>query len=97
MKNTINQHKPFFLFLIKFVLFYLIFTLIYKFYFNNPVPKKEEPKKEQIQIPSQTQTYKNQKIETVTNFENLRLFKYNAFLILHKGEYMKKIVLLDSF
>ena len=34
MKNTINQHKPFFLFLIKFVLFYLIFTLIYKFYLN---------------------------------------------------------------
>ena len=34
MKNTINQHKPFFLFLLKFVLFYLIFTLIYKFYLN---------------------------------------------------------------
>lgn len=34
MKNTINQHKPFFVFLLKFVLFYLIFTLIYKFYLN---------------------------------------------------------------
>ncbi len=34
MKNTINQHKPFFTFLLKFVLFYLIFTLIYKFYLN---------------------------------------------------------------
>ena len=41
--------------------------------------KKEEPKKAQIQIPSQTQTYKNQKIETVTNFENLRLFKFTCF------------------
>ena len=34
MKNTINQHKPFFVFLLKFVLFYFIFTLIYKFYLN---------------------------------------------------------------
>lgn len=34
MKNIINQHKPFFVFLLKFVLFYLIFTLIYKFYLN---------------------------------------------------------------
>jgi exosortase family protein XrtF len=34
LKNTIHQHKPFFVFLIKFVLFYLIFTLIYKFYLN---------------------------------------------------------------
>lgn len=34
MKNTIHQHKPFFIFLLKFVLFYLIFTLIYKFYLN---------------------------------------------------------------
>lgn len=34
MKNIINQHKLFFVFLLKFVLFYLIFTLIYKFYLN---------------------------------------------------------------
>ncbi|SEP78929.1 exosortase family protein XrtF [Flavobacterium urocaniciphilum] len=34
MKDIINQHKPFFVFLLKFVLFYLIFTLIYKFYLS---------------------------------------------------------------
>lgn len=34
MKNIINQHKPFFIFLLKFVLFYLIFTLLYKIYLN---------------------------------------------------------------
>ncbi len=62
-----------------------IFTLfIYKFYFNTPVPKKEEPKKEQTQISfnnnqSQTQNHKNQKIETVTDTENLRLFKFTCF------------------
>ena len=42
MKNTINQHKPFFLFLVKFVLFYLIFTLIYKFYLNQFSVEKNE-------------------------------------------------------
>lgn len=42
MKNTINQHKPFFLFLVKFVLFYLIFTLIYKFYLNQFNVEKNE-------------------------------------------------------
>ena len=82
--NKSNQKavgKKYIIMFIIFVLFLIfIFTLfIYKFYFNNPVPKKEEPKKEQIQIPSQTQTYKNQKIETVTNFENLRLFKFTCF------------------
>lgn len=34
MKDSINQHKPFFIFLLKFVLFYLTFTLIYKLYLN---------------------------------------------------------------
>ncbi len=42
MKSTINQHKPFFVFLLKFVLFYLIFTLIYKFYLDQFNVEKNE-------------------------------------------------------
>jgi exosortase family protein XrtF len=42
LKNTINQHKPYFLFLLKFILFYLVFTLIYKFYLNQFNVEKNE-------------------------------------------------------
>lgn len=34
MKKSLTQHKPFFVFLLKFILFYLVFTMLYKFYLN---------------------------------------------------------------
>lgn len=42
LKNTINQYKPFFTFLIKFLLFYVVFTFVYKMYLGQYDVEKNE-------------------------------------------------------
>ncbi len=42
MKNTISQYKPFFIFLIKFLLFYVVFAFVYKAYLGQYDVEKNE-------------------------------------------------------
>lgn len=42
LKQTFNQHKPFFVFLLKFLLFYLVFTTMYKLFLSNYNIEKNE-------------------------------------------------------
>ena len=42
MENTISQYKPFFTFLIKFLLFYVVFAFVYKMYLDQYDVAKNE-------------------------------------------------------
>lgn len=89
MKNTINQHKPFFLFLLKFILFYLIFTLIYKFYLNQFNVENKE-------IDAITEFVSKQTKNTLQFFGKdceIRKHEFEAsYKVLYQNKYLARIV-----
>lgn len=89
MKNTINQHKPFFVFLLKFVLFYLIFTLIYKFYLNQFNVENHE-------VDGITEFVANQTKNTLVFFGNeCEIRKHeseSSFKVLYFNKYLARII-----
>lgn len=89
MKNTINQHKPFFIFLLKFVLFYLIFTLIYKFYLNQFNAENKE-------IDGITEFVAHQTKNTLVFFgKDCEIRKHefeSSFKVLYFNKYLARIV-----
>lgn len=89
MKNTIHQHKAFFVFLLKFVLFYLIFTLIYKFYLNQFNAENKE-------IDGITEFVANQTKNTLNFFGKdceIRKHEFQAsYKVLYFNKYLARIV-----
>lgn len=89
MKKSIHQHKPFFLFLLKFVLFYLIFTLIYKYYLNQFNAEKKE-------IDGITEFVAHQTKKTLVFFGKdceIRKHEFEAsYKIIYFGKYLARII-----
>ncbi len=89
MKNTLDQHKPFFIFLMKFVLFYLIFTCIYKFYLNQFNVENKE-------IDGITEFVAQQTKNTLVFFGQeceIRKHEFEAsFKVLYFNKYLARIV-----
>ena len=89
MKNAINQHKPFFVFLIKFILFYLIFTLIYKFYLNRYDIKNNE-------VDAITEFVAHQTKTTINFFgADSEIVKHEfepSYKIVYSGKYVARVV-----
>jgi exosortase family protein XrtF len=89
LKNTLDQHKPFFIFLLNFVLFYLIFTCIYKFYLNQFNVENKE-------IDGITEFVAQQTKNTLVFFGQeceIRKHEFEAsFKVLYFNKYLARIV-----
>lgn len=84
MKNTIQQHKPFFLFLFKFIAFYLVFTFMYKSYLNT-----FDSQHNQVDGITKFVAYQTENC--------LNLFGKNALVTPHEKEASFKIIYHNSY
>lgn len=89
MKNTIQQHKPFFIFLLKFVLFYLVFTLIYKFYLNQFNVENKEVDRITEFVAQQT---KNTLVFFGQDCEIRKHEFESSFKIIYSNKYLARII-----
>ena len=89
MKNTISQYKPFFTFLFKFLLFYIVITFVYKQYLNQFDSNKNE-------IDSVTMVVAEQAKKVMFWIENDVEFIKNAseptIKVLVKSKYVARII-----
>lgn len=84
MKTFLAQHKPFFIFLVKFLLFYLVFTFIYKQYLNQFDVSKNE-------VDEITQLVANQTVLFT------RLFEDDVVALLHENDPSVKILYKEKY
>lgn len=89
LKTFLTQYKPFFVFLVKFLLFYLVFTFIYKQYLNEFDVSKNE-------VDDITQLVANQTVSFTRFFEDdviaLKHKSDPSVKILYKGKYVARII-----
>lgn len=89
MKKVFGQHKPFFVFLFKFLMFYLLITMLYKFFLNSYSIERKE-------VDAITTHVANQTKNTFLFFgKDCKLFKHEfeaSFKLLYKGKYVARIV-----
>lgn len=89
LKNTINQYKPFFAFLIKFLLFYIVFTFIYKMYLSQYDVAKNE-------VDCFTEVVANHTKKIMLFFtDNAQFLKHDkepSFKIFYQEKYVARII-----
>ena len=89
LKNTINQYKPFFAFLIKFLLFYVVFTFIYKMYLSQyDVAKNEVDYFTEI-VSNQTKQFM---LFFTDNAQSIKHHKEPSLKIFYKEKYVARII-----
>ncbi|MFN3753429.1 exosortase family protein XrtF [Flavobacterium sp.] len=89
MKNLLQQYKPFLLFLGKFLLTYVLLTVIYQSYLNRFDANKNE-------VDSFSQLVANQTISVLTLFDaeayNQQHLTEPSIKIIYKGQYISRII-----
>lgn len=89
MKNLLQQYKPFLLFLGKFLLTYLVLTIIYQSYLNRFDVSKNE-------VDSFTQLVANQTKSVLTLFDATAYNEQHptepSIKIIYKGQYISRII-----
>ncbi|TDR24046.1 exosortase family protein XrtF [Flavobacterium cheniae] len=89
LKNTINQYKPFFAFLIKFLLFYVVFTFIYKMYLSQyDVAKNEVDYFTEI-VSNQTKQFM---LFFTDNAQSIKHHKEPSLKIFYKEKYVARVI-----
>ncbi len=89
LKNLISQYKPFFTFLIKFLLFYVVFAFVYKTYLNQYDLEKKE-------VDYFTEVVANQTVDLLNLFNGEAYHKPHAseasIKIYFKHKYLARVV-----
>lgn len=89
LKNIIIQYKPFFVFLIKFLLFYVVFAFLYKIYLN-------QFDRETYEVDYFTKIVANQTVEIlnliVGEAKNLPHQTESSIKIFFKNKYLARVV-----
>ena len=89
MKTFFSQYKPFFIFLSKFLLFYVVFTFVYKMYLDQYYVTKNE-------VDSFTQVVANQTQKLISVFvENAELSSHEfepSIKIFYNEKYVARII-----
>lgn len=89
MKQIINQHKPFFVFLIKFLLFYLVLTITYKLFLSNYNIEKNEVDCITFHVAEQT---KNALIFFGKDCQIVKHEFEPSYKILYQGKYVARVI-----
>ena len=89
LKNTINQYKPFFAFLIKFLLFYVVFTFIYKMYLSQYDVAKNEVDYFTEVVANQTKQFM---LFFTDNAQSIKHDKEPSLKILYKEKYVARVI-----
>ena len=89
LKNNFSQYKPFFTFLIKFLLFYVVFTFVYKMYLNQYNVANNE-------VDFFTEVVANQTSNLMLLFtENIRIFPNDlepSIKIFYNDKYVARVI-----
>lgn len=89
MKNTFSQYKPFFAFLTKFILFYLVFAFVYKMYLNQYNAENKE-------VDYFTEIVAKQTVEVLNLFAGESQYlphpKEASLKVYLKGKYLARVV-----
>lgn len=89
LKNTFVHYKPFFAFLIKFLLFYLVLALAYKMYLSHYDAAKNEVDYFTEVVAHQTKQF------MAVSTDKIAIVKHNqesSFKILYQGKYVARVI-----
>lgn len=89
MKNTIGQYKPFFAFLIKFLLFYVVFIFAYKMYLDQFNVEKNEVDYFTEVVAHQTKQFM---LVFTDDAQSIRHTEEPSLKILYKQKYVARVI-----
>lgn len=89
MENTISQYKPFFIFLIKFLLFYLLFAFVYKMYLEQYDVAKNEVDYFTEVVANQTKQFM---LVFTDSAQSIKHLEEPSLKIIYKEKYVARII-----
>ena len=89
LENTISQYKPFFTFLIKFLLFYVVFAFVYKMYLGQYDVEKNEVDYFTEVVAHQTKQFM---LVFTDDAQSIKHIEEPSLKILYKEKYVARVI-----